>query len=162
MVISRFSKRRRLPASTSRMTPPKHAVSTPMATATNGIDAEAKRLGGADHRIDGKPKRIEPDQRLGPLQVRRGKPHGQRRGQSDAQIRRVADPEHRRADQQIAQRAAADAGHHREEPERNDVLPVTRGRERAGERENRHARIIQRRRQHRERLRRAHGLNLPC
>ena len=39
--------------------------------------------------------------------------------------RRVGvDPEDRRADQQIAQRAAADAGHHREEDEGDERLAV--------------------------------------
>ena len=52
-------------------------------------------------------------------------------------------PEHRRADQQIAQRASADSGRHREEDEGDERLALLGGEQRARHGEDGNAEIIE-------------------
>ena len=52
-------------------------------------------------------------------------------------------PEHGRADQQVAQRAAADAGHDGEEEEGDERLPLLGREQRARDREHGDAEIIE-------------------
>ena len=72
-----------------------------------------------------------------PFQIRAGKqPDGDRGAEADQQDRILVDPEDRRADQQVAHRAAADAGDHREEAEGDQGLPALGREQGAGQRED--------------------------
>src|SRR5690606_478846 len=62
---------------------------------------------------------------------------------ADQQIVVVLYPEHRHVENEIAERAAADAGHARQEQEADDIELLARSRKRAGRGENRDAGIVE-------------------
>src|SRR5207237_76662 len=86
-------------------------------------------------RVSRKARGIEPQQSLAGEAVTAGEPDQKRRGDADQQGGVGVHPEYRHPDQQVAQRAAPDAGHHGEENEGDQSLLLLGGEQGAGNRE---------------------------
>ena len=115
-----------------------------------GDDGDGRRagrsetLGGAHHGVGGESDRVEPQQQLPARLHHVGAEEDQNADRrADQHIGRVLHPEHRRAEDQVAERAAADAGDASQEQEADHVELLARGGKRAGRGEHGDAGIVE-------------------
>ncbi len=115
------------------MMPPNVAVTTPMTTATIGFGHDVERAVGADDGEQRQPDRVEPQQQaVARLREMRGEEQDHGDDDADEDVSGLLHPEDGQpSEQQVAHRAAADAGYRRQQREAEDVHFLARSDESA-------------------------------